>query len=514
MNLHATLRAAAVSFACAALVAHVVAQGPAAKPPSKSVPPPTATATKDATRDGAKDAAADRPLTDVGRIALEEIELKDDTKYRGLVESQTDRRIVFIEVVRPAGKPTYVVVRPLAADSVVRIKRLPAAERKIVERLVDEARSLLRVEAERMDTIQFKTSRENGRVVYRYEGEWFSLTSTADDESSRRAVVRLEQVFLAYRQMLPPRLAPASRLSVLLFGSLEEYRAHMREVGLDLANPAFYSVRDNRIVAGADLIVFGQQLAKSRAENDAVAKQYADAAAKLPEQLAALNRQLTAEGIAENQRSQEMRAWRLRFQNEHAEARRQIRTIERSNTTKFNRFAEQLLAQLYHEAFHAYIENYVYRHGGADRQMPRWLYEGLAQVFESGQFEADTLRLDAPSAKALAGLQADLRKANPLTIEQLITAGDSPFVASHTDAARASARHYLYSWGLTYYLIFGPTRLDLAKIDRLAAADGTAATRLEQLVGQPITRFDAQWRQAMLALSPNSTGLLPGEPKK
>ena len=40
-----------------------------------------------------------------------------------------------------------------------------------------------------------------------YRGKWFSLDSTVDEPTTRRIIVRVEQVFTAYRQVLPPRSA-------------------------------------------------------------------------------------------------------------------------------------------------------------------------------------------------------------------------------------------------------------------------------------------------------------------
>jgi hypothetical protein len=146
------------------------------------------------------------------------------------------------------------------------------------------------------------------------------------------------------------------------------------------------------------------------------------------------------------------------------------------------------------------VENYVFRHGDAKLQLPRWLNEGLAQVFEDAIFEADTLRLDAPNPDTLALLQADLRK-SPLRLAELLSDSDAPFVASHESDHRSAKRHYLYAWGLAYYLIFGPARLDPAKVDQLADRGATSAEHLERLLGKPLDAIERDWRNTMLELS-------------
>jgi len=61
---------------------------------------------------------------------------------------------------------------------------------------------------------------------------------------------------------------------------------------------------------------------------------------------------------------------------------------------------QRAFALLNHEAFHAYLANFVV--SGESRRVPRWLNEGLAQVCESGVWEGETFRIDSPDKPALA----------------------------------------------------------------------------------------------------------------
>ena len=81
--------------------------------------------------------------------------------------------------------------------------------------------------------------------------------------------------------------------------------------------------------------------------------------------------------------------------NRHLQPRREIRAgIEkaaRHNEEVFEKATRQVFQTLYHEAFHAYVGNFVFPTG--KNELPRWLNEGLAQVFETAVFEAGELRL-------------------------------------------------------------------------------------------------------------------------
>jgi hypothetical protein len=131
------------------------------------------------------------------------------------------------------------------------------------------------------------------------------------------------------------------------------------------------------------------------------------------------------------------------------------------------------------------------------------MHEGLAQVFESGQLEGEMLRVDAPGKEILLELQRDLA-ANPLRIADLLSAEDELFLVSHA-GKYVSRRHYLYAWGLAWWLTYRERSLGSEAMDRYVAlgAEGeTPLVRFEQLVGRKIDEFEREWRTGMLAIKP------------
>ena len=69
---------------------------------------------------------------------------------------------------------------------------------------------------------------------------------------TRQCVVRVEQVFRAYRQLFPARQPQSTGLRLLLLGSMDEYRAFLRSSGFSVSTSAFYSPSENIIVAGSE----------------------------------------------------------------------------------------------------------------------------------------------------------------------------------------------------------------------------------------------------------------------
>jgi hypothetical protein len=187
-------------------------------------------------------------------------------------------------------------------------------------------------------------------------------------------------------------------------------------------------------------------------------------------------------------------AWALKMQK----MEQQLAEIRRRNDARFAQVTGEMFRRLAHEAFHAYVENFVFPHTAGE--LPRWLNEGLAQIFEYGQLEADALRIDAPDRALLARLQADLRGERPLPLADLLVADGRQFVKTHGSAG--TDRHYLYAWGLAWYLTFEFDLLRGERLDQYIARQGSGAKieAFAQLIGQPLDQFEPRWRAAMLEL--------------
>jgi hypothetical protein len=217
----------------------------------------------------------------------------------------------------------------------------------------------------------------------------------------------------------------------------------------------------------------------------------------LRDKLASLAQQLKGSGAGEEELRQLRAAARRELDRQLEQQKLEIRQAERANQELY----QQQFQVLYHEAFHAYLDNYVY--DPARYEVPRWLNEGWAQVFEGGLLDAGTLRLDAPNPAALAALRQDLQRGGMLPLADVLRATAEHFLVRHDDATRGSHRTYLYSWGLAHYLTFQLQLLDTAALDRYVDTDSgprDPVRRFEQLIGMPLERFQRQWRSAMLEL--------------
>lgn len=442
---------------------------------------------------------------------LEELHLKDGRVLPGLIQGEDAGGVDFLEIRRPADRPMFFVMFwRFPSDKIDHLTRLPDADRKVLIDRVNAVRDRFRTEEASQAKIHLDRSGSGAKTVWHYGSEtwrlgdgkpWLLLDSTADEETTRRSIVRIEQMFAAYREMLPPRAKPIRALDIKLFGTMGEYNDFLKSIGLNIENPAVFIADDNLLAAGSELSAYGQQLQTIRAHHAALRADYERRNKAMADRLADLRQQLAAGGYSASEQRSIIQLSESRWKQELADIDRRINIAERRNLDQYDRLTAGMFARLFHEAFHAYLENYVYPQRNHD--VPRWLNEGLAQIFETGQLEAGTLRLDAPHAERLKLLQADLRSAKPLSLAEVLSAEGSEFLVFHPGGAAASTRYYLYSWGLAWYLAFRQPVLGSAALDRYvdpAAARIPPIARFEQLVGMPLEQFQSRWRAEMLQL--------------
>jgi hypothetical protein len=427
---------------------------------------------------------------------MDTLRLKDGRVLKGLLQSKRDGEVEFIEIVRPRGRPMYGVLYPIAPGEMQELISISDEDRRILSERFAEFRHRAVVEAGRLEALPLETVERERQAWYVYQGPWFTLDSTADEVTTRRCIVRIEQTFRAYRLILPPRTAERRNLRIVLHGSMDDYRTHLRTLGLDIANPAYFSVAHNEIVAGSDLSQYAGELARASAQSEATRREYLELDRSLAAKLKELSDEMQRRGFTKDEIKAELQARRNAWSSKLQKMEQKLAEIRRRNDARFAQVTQDMFRRLGHEAFHAYVENYVFPHDqGA---LPRWLNEGLAQIFEFGQLEADSLRVDAPDRSMVARLQSDLRGERPLSLRRLLAADGREFVKTH--GTESTNRYYLYAWGLAWYLVFEFDLLQNQSLDAYAMASGDPVKQFEQLVGQSLEEFEPRWREAMLRL--------------
>ncbi len=248
------------------------------------------------------------------------LEMKDGRVHRGLVLADGDEEIEFAEIVRPPGKPMFAVIRPVSPEQVAKKRKLEGKERAKLWARFQEFRNRARIEAGRMEDVTLRKTAGSGTITWTYEGPWFQLESTADETMVRRCVVRAEQIFCAYRQTLPPQRDHRTGLRLLIFGSTDDYQRHLREAGLQIANPAWFSAVQNLVLAGGELNTFSRRLQQTQVQNEEVRRQYKALKSSFPDRLAGLIQQMKQRGFSAAQIEQEVKLRSAAWQREYDEA--------------------------------------------------------------------------------------------------------------------------------------------------------------------------------------------------
>jgi hypothetical protein len=149
--------------------------------------------------------------------------------------------------------------------------------------------------------------------------------------------------------------------------------------------------------------------------------------------------------------------------------------------------------------------------------VPRWLNEGLAQIFETAFLEGGELRVGHADKVRLTQAQAALARGDLVPLVELLRSGPKQFVVQHASEQQTSDRFYLTSWAAAFYLTFDRRLLGTRGMDDYVEALHQHADPVEafqRLVGAEPERFEKEFRQYLADLRPDGTVARKTDPQK
>lgn len=443
------------------------------------------------------------PPSGLSNWAFDELTLVNGAKFQGLILSEMPDGIRFQSVSRPPGRPTVTLTSFFAKSEIATKKRLSDDDRKTLIKRLAELDPNGEGERRRMESLEIVLIDWAGEPGggRRYDSDYFILESSGSEELTRRSAVRLEQIYIAFFRFLPPTAKDIRPTRIRLATNRNEYKTLLGPLGeTHLLNPAVYDPQTNSILCWNDLKSLGTELQTARlyhSQQLASLKQYEESVSKLYKQpelerfLAPIN-------------AERKRVW----------------AADAANGTKFDQATARLFAILYHEAFHAYVGTFIYpplksedvKAGKGTGELPRWLNEGLAQVFETSVVEAGELRADSPDRDRLGRVKDWLKGKGGadrlVPLSDLLTTGKDAFLAFHADQKAATNRAYLTSWALAYYLTFDRRVIGTDGFRKYLVAvnsGGDPRQAFAELVGQELNAFEKDWHDYLLRLQSDGT---------
>jgi hypothetical protein len=429
---------------------------------------------------------------------LDAVRLKNGRTIRGLLVEETPAGLRFRYVVqRPGARTVVFPPTTIARAEVERVERLDPSDRQTLLARLKALESAGRDEADLLAALELRPvpwGKDGKGEGLEYQADQFLLRSNARADIVRRVALRLEQVYAAYTRFLPPRKPAAEPTTIVLVRSLQEYHEMLRGRGRDLRNPAVYDPAQNQVVCASDLEQLGEQLEQVRQKHRKILD-------RLDEEEAELKKQFKDKVPAH-------------LQQPITTTRKQIAEADRQNEARFERATRRLFQTLAHEAFHAYLANFVYP--PAEAEVPRWLNEGLAQIFETALIEAGELRVGHADAERLKRAKAAAAAGTAVPLAELLRAGPRDFLVAHASDQAVSDRFYLASWALAFYLTFERRLLGTPALDQYVTTlkrGGDALEAFRALVGQPLPEFEHAFRRYVRRLRSDGTTDSPATTK-
>lgn len=400
--------------------------------------------------------------------------LKNGDVHKGLLVSEDTKEVVFDLVMSGKNVSKIMLSRTtFTRAEVAGLKTLSDAQRKSAREYIENAESQARKDAVdekevALENYSFPSLKDPAKEVpgRKIELEHFTIVSTAGDDFLKRAAFRLSKVFNAYKQYFGVDRNQSEKVRIMIYGSMANYYA---DLGQGIKNPAYYAPARKMIVAGCDVAHYEAEIAAVRKQHASLTSQIEDwkrkvanARSEVQQAVSKAHDQINAGGkgaTAANQAAMErlkakQRDWQVQIGQQEkkvVELQGEIDACNRRNDIVFNEYTQQMFATLYHEGFHAFLDNFLLPEGSS-RIVPRWLNEGLAQYFEMSRMEADRLILGQDSRERMAILRKFKTENSLIALDKFVTAGQADYIVHDIANLENSTKNYLQAWLVTSIL--------------------------------------------------------------
>ena len=413
-------------------------------------------------------AGSSGPVADAAELR-DVLVLKNGEQHRGLLVSEDDKEITFDLVMSGKNVSKTLLSRTaFERGEVQEVKKLSDSQRAAARKHIEDAQSQTVKDAAAEQNVKIETATwtsKDGKQsvqVKKIELEHFEIASDANEDFLRRAAFRLGKVFAAYKQHFGADRNQSKKVRVLILNSMAEYKAF---VGGQIENPAFYSPDAKLIAAGCDVALYEKQIAEVKKEHAALnvqleewKRKLADARAQVAAYVAKVYEQAKRSGAAGKAGLDDIKAQQTEWQLKAGQVEKVVNGIQdkiaelnRRNDVLFNEYTQEMFATLYHEGFHAFLDNFLFPEGES-KNVPRWLNEGLAQYFECARMENDRFILGQEDRAKMAFLRKCKKEGGLVPLDKVVSGQSEDYLMRKMSDLEHSTKHYLEAWSLVHML--------------------------------------------------------------
>jgi hypothetical protein len=441
--------------------------------------------------------------------------LKDGDEHRGLIVSEDDDAVTFDLVMSGASVTKTLTMRTrIACEKIKEVRRLTGDQRSAARSHLENVKRQeerdargeqdIRVEQTFWDS-KDKKKRIPARMV---ELEHFVIEANTDEDFLRKAAHRLGKVFDAYKRHFGVDRNAAKKVRVVIFNSMGQYYASIDNA---VKNPAFYAPDLKLVAAGCDIAAYRAAVDEARKRLGDLRKLLETEQARIDKARAKVraivdgyHRQIHTAGSTTprgkaimNLVRREERKWQIqvmKYEKPLKDIKRKIGEVNRRNERIFDERARHMLRTLYHEGFHAFLDQFLLEEELV-KKVPRWLNEGLAQYFEEARVEGSRLILGQENRPKIAFLRKACREGKLVPMPKMLTAGAEDYLVRDTSDIENSTKHYLQAWCLIHLASEKGrvTKEALERFVRAVAGGAEPMTALPGLTGMTNAELKELW---------------------
>ena len=457
--------------------------------------------------------------------------MKDGSLQQGFYVSETATEVLF-DIVMSGRKvaKTMLSRTSFKKDEIESIKKLTEDERAAALNDLKNAAKEAKLDASaeqniRIEPATWPLKKDPTKLIpiKKVQLEHFTIESDVEDELLRKIAYRLDKVFKAYAQHFGVDRNQDVKVRVCIFNSMEEYYASVEDLTGGAKNPAFYMPALKLISAGCDVAKYEWQIKEIHSRFEQLNIQLKEWKMNLEQARADVRAQVSraydkinaggkgatpaGQAAMENLKEQE-REWQMEVGQKEKQVNAvqdEIYQINRRIDVAFTEVTQEMLATMYHEGFHAFLDNFLFT-PEQSKLVPRWLNEGLAQYFEAARLENGRFILGQDVREKMVILKKFRNEGTLFTLDQLVNGGQSDYVVHEIANVQRSTKNYLQAWELTNLLgekgrlkreILQAYVQELASnrppLEALKVLSGTANDEIEKLLDQKLApNFQAE----------------------